>query len=355
MRIAQVCHRYHPNIGGVEKHVKAIAERLGEEFEVEVICSDLSPNTKREEVVNGIEVRRFGSISPGNAYFFCPQIYFYLRRRDFDIIHAHNYHAFPAFFAALAKKRSRFIFTPHYHGMSENRIRNLMLKPYKLFGSRIFEAADKIISVSNFERELIMRDFGVQKIDVIPNGVDLTRIKRSVPFDLQDSILYVGRLERYKNIHLIIEAIRYLDHYHLYIIGDGSYKSELIHLIHRLDLESRVKIISNASDDDVYRWMKTCSLFITLSGIEAFGMTVIEALAAGKPVIVNDEAGLSELAEKFEYVLPFKPKEDSIGELAGIIRENAGKKIDVDLHEYDWDNVVTRIKSVYWPILRSKI
>jgi len=347
MKIAQVCHRYYPKIGGIETHVREISERLSKKHDVEVICADFL----RESVVNGVKIKGFKSISPNNAYFFSPQIYFYLRISDFDLVHAHNYHAFPAFFASMAKGERKFVFTPHYHGMGSNLLRDLLHKPYKIIGSKIFKRADKIICVSDFERSLIQSKFNLkdnEKITVIPNGVNAEEIKRPEPFNFDgDLILYVGRLEKYKNIHLVIEAMEFLPGKYFYIIGEGGYKAELEKLIHRLNLGNRIKILNNVSDNEKYRWMRTCSLFINLSSIEAFGITVIEALAAEKPVIVNEECGLRELAEKFNGVFPVAAKEVSAAQLAGIMEERIGENVRVDLSEYDRNNVAEKVEKVY--------
>ena len=363
MKIAQVCHRYYPNRGGIEKHVKEISERLARKHDVEVICADLKlflkvlsksplgfPDNSHYQEINGVKVKRFHSIAPNDAYFFSPQILFYLRKNDFDIIHAHNYHAFPALFASLVKGR-KFVFTPHYHGVGSTLLRNLLNKPYKLLGSKIFRRADKIICVSEFEKELIIRNFSISedKRTVIPNGVDIDEIKEAKPFDFDgDLILYVGRLEKYKNIHLAIKAMEFLPESYFYIVGEtGNYKNEIEKLISKQNLENRVKILSDVSDDEKYRWMKTCSLFVNLSGIEAFGMTVLEALSAGKPVIVNEEGGLRELADKFEGVFPIRAKEISAEGLARIMEEGMGKGVSADLGEYDWDNIAKKIENVY--------
>ncbi|HIH96863.1 MAG TPA: glycosyltransferase family 4 protein [Thermoplasmata archaeon] len=354
MKIAQVCHRYYPNRGGVENHVKEISERLAKKFHVEVITADLSSNNKQITELKGVRIKRFRSIAPNNAYFFSPQILFYLRKRDFDVIHAHNYHAFPALFASLVKG-GKFVFTPHYHGMGSTAFRDFLNRPYKLIGSKIFKRADKIICVSEFEKELIIRNFGIleDKMVVIPNGVALKEIKETQPFDFDaDLILYVGRLEKYKNIHLAIRTMEFLPESYFYIIGEtGNYKNELGNLIHKLNLENRVKILSNVSDAEKYRWMKTCSLFVNLSSIEAFGITVLEALAAGKPVIVNEEGGLRELADKFDGVFPVRVHEfkerDSIEKLAKIMRESMGKEVKTDLDEYDWDIIAKKVEEVY--------
>ena len=190
MRIAQVCHRYSPNVGGVERHVQEIAERLARKHEVEVISADLVGGLPRREVIKGVKVTRFRSFSPGDAYFVAPQIRSYLKKGGFDVVHAHNYHAFPALLAALACNREKLVFTPHYHGVGSTPLRNILNRPYRRLGSRIFEGADRIICVSHYERRLVARDFGFEeKIEVIPNGINLDDIKRAEPFEVEGRLL----------------------------------------------------------------------------------------------------------------------------------------------------------------------
>ncbi|MBN1762687.1 MAG: glycosyltransferase family 4 protein [Methanomicrobia archaeon] len=355
MKIAQVCHAYYPHKGGIEEHVRQLSERLAKKFDVEVITADLSPNNKQITELNGVTIKRFHAIAPNGAYFFSPQMLFYLRKADFDLIHAHNYHAFPAYFASFVK-RGRFIFTPHYHGMGSTPFRNVLNKPYKYFGARIFKRADKIICVSEHEKALVQRNFGVAdtEIMVIPNGLNLMEIEEAEPFEFEhDLIVYVGRLEKYKNIQIAIRAMAFLPECQFYIIGEGRYRRDLEQLIHTLNLESRVKILSGVTDEEKYRWLKTCSLFINLSGIEAFGITVLEALAAGKPVIVNEEGGLREFAQKFEGVFPVRvrvhepAKRNNPKKLATIMDQKKGEEVREDLSAYAWETIAEKTENIY--------
>ncbi len=117
MRIAQVCPRYSPYIGGVETHVEEISKRLVRMgHEVTVISTDPSGKLPKEEVIDGVKVLRFPAFAPGDAYYMSPSLRSYVKKAgEFDIVHAHGYHAFPAYFASFTKA-PKFIFTPHYHG-----------------------------------------------------------------------------------------------------------------------------------------------------------------------------------------------------------------------------------------------
>ena len=162
MKIAQVCPRYSPDIGGVETDVKEISERLVlEGHDVEVITTDPSGKLKKKDMINGVKVTRFKSFAPGNAYYFAPQIYFYLKKHNYDVIHAHSYHALPALFAALSERKKKFVFSPYYHRGGHTPFRNLLHKPYKFFGKMIFSRADTVICISEYEKGLVESDFNV--------------------------------------------------------------------------------------------------------------------------------------------------------------------------------------------------
>ena len=350
MRIAQVCHRYSPNVGGVERHVQEIAERLARRHEVEVISADLAGSLPRSEVIKGVRVTRFRSFSPGNAYFIAPQITTYIKTSRFDVIHAHNYHALPALFAALAKREEKFVFNPHYHGAGSTPFRDLLNRSYKKIGSKIFDRSDQIICDSDFERKLVEKDFSIRgDIKIIPSGVDLEKIRSIKPFEIDERfMLYLGRLDKYKNVQSAIRAMRYLpEDLRFYIGGTGDHLEELMGLIERLDLGERVKLLGFVPEEDKYRWMKSCEVFVNLSGVEAFGITVLEALAAGAPAVVNAEGGLSEFAEKFDGVISVQLESISERELAKAIESSIGKDINDDLDDYDWRRIVENIEDTY--------
>lgn len=355
MKIAQVTHRYAPNIGGIETHVKEISERLAMDHDVEVITADLTPALDKTETLNEVTITRFSSITWGNAVYFSPSIRSYLEKNRFDIIHAHNYHAMPALSASRAAG-GNFIFTPHYHGRGSSMLTSILLRPYSYFGRKIFQRARKVICVSEYEKALVKRDFAVDDslISVIPNGINLASIRNAQPFEENDNvILSIGRLDRYKNIDIVIRAMPFLPEFAFNIIGEsGNYRTELQDLITTLKLTDRVKILDTVSDEDKNRWLKTCSLFVNLSDMEAFGITVLEAVAAGKPVVVNNVGGLADLGQRFRQVTTVR-REDyksdtSLRDLASLMKQASGRSFQENLRDYDWDEIAKKVEGKYF-------
>lgn len=356
MRIIQVCPRYYPDIGGVETHVGEISERLVKEgFEVEVVCTDPTGNQQKEGIINGVKVRRFRSIAPGDAYFLAPQIYFYLEKAECDLIHAHNYHALPAFFAALAKKDRKFVFTSHYHGRGHTALRDALHKPYKIIGSRIFRDADTVVCVSLYEKGLIEANFGIreEKLVCVPNGINLEEFKVESSVKNSETILYVGRLERYKGIHHIIRALPYLDGYRLVIVGKGPYEGELRRLALGVGVNERIEWLKDLPREALLGQYKSAGVFVLLSSFEAFGITVVEALASGTPCILAEKGALKEFVDDKTCFGLKNP--ENVEELAEKIAEVSGQNINFsDLAKdklMSWDEVADEYKKIYGELI----
>jgi len=348
MRIAQVCHRFYPNTGGIEKHVYEISKRIAKKFEVYVITADRNglPET---EIVEGIKIVRFRSLHPSNSFYVAPQLYVFLKRNDYDVVHAHNYHALPSLFASFACER--FVFTPHYHGRGGNLFRNLLHGPYRILGRRVFERAKAVICVSKHECDLVIEHFGIHKgIRIVPNGIDLKEIRRIGRAEEEDFVLYVGRLEAYKNVDVLVKAMKYIPEMKLYVVGEGSFKMKLEKLAYRLGLSDRILFLGKVSEERKFALMKACSVFVNLSSLEAFGITVLEALACGSPVVVNGGSGLKEFAEKFDCVFTTDLEPKTVAER---IKTAMGCDVRVNLKEYDWDNVARRVMDVYESVVKG--
>ncbi|MDD5472607.1 MAG: glycosyltransferase family 4 protein [Candidatus Methanoperedens sp.] len=343
--IAMVCHRYYPDLGGIETHVREISERLVHRgFDVEVICTDPTGKYPSNDYHNGVKITRFKSWAPKDAFYFAPQLYFYIKNHDYDIIHAQNYHALPALFASAAVK-GRLIFTPHYHGGSHSFFRNLLLKPYKLIGYFIFEKAEKVICVSEYEMKLIENDFHVSRARLvhIPNGLNMEDFKDINELKKESKIiLYVGRLESYKGIQYIIEALPLLDDYRLKVIGKGNYEKKLHELAQRLNVSDRIDWLKDIDNEEILSHFKSADVFVNLSTFEAYGITVSEALACGTPCIVARDGALEEFIDGDGCVGMDYPVD--INSLADIIKSRkrcAPRKMP------DWEDVTSDLIGLY--------
>ena len=359
MKIAQICPRYYPDIGGVETHVREISERLVKAgHDVEVITTDPTGKLSKREIVNGVKVLRFRSFAPGNAYYLAPQIYTYLKEHDYDVIHAHSYHAFPAFFASLGRHGGKLVFTPHYHRHGHTAFRDLLHKPYRLLGKMIFSRADSVICVSEYEKKLVESDFKVaSKTIKIPNGINLKEFENlkhpgkesKKKAGREKLLLYVGRLEEYKGIQYIIQSLPELQDFRLRIVGKGPYESELRSMAKSLGVEARVEWLKDLSRKKLLECYAGADIFLMLSSHEAYGITVAEALAAGVPCIVAKGSALEEFVDGKNCIGIENPvsKEKVARALKEIMRMGKNENFRIDKNIMDWNEVSARIEREY--------
>jgi glycosyltransferase involved in cell wall biosynthesis len=382
LKIAQICPRYFPDIGGVETHVKEISERLVKTgHDVEVITTDPTGRLNKREMINGVKVIRFRSFAPGNAYYLAPQIYFYLKKHNFDVIHAHSYHALPALFAALGKSETKFVFTPHYHRSGHTAFRNLLHKPYRLLGKMIFSRADSVICVSEYEKRLVEADFRVAgKTVKIPNGIDLKEFEHlrtrqkdegverengkekvrgektgkekvgEEKAEKEKILLYVGRLEEYKGVQYIIQSLPDLRGFRLRVVGKGPYETELHGMAKSLGVEGRVEWLKDLSRKELLECYADADIFLMLSSHEAYGITVAEALAAGTTCIVAKGSALEEFIDGIRCLGIDEPiKKERIIKLVNQLKgvKSNSQSITENLTLFDWDYVTEKIGNVY--------
>lgn len=308
MKIAQVCPRYYPHIGGVETHVREISEGLVKRgFEVDVLTTGSS--SESEEVIDGVVVRRFESRSPNEAYYFSNKLKEYLANnaKNYSIVHAHSYHALPALYAMQAKDSNMLVFTPHYLGGGQSFFRGMLHFPYRFVAGRIFDKAERVICVSEYEKELVLKGFRVddEKVLVIPNGVDreeLSKFKWS-PSSSRLKITYSGRLEkRQKKVDKLIRSFGLLVREYgvdadFVVIGRGPYEREMSKLIEDLGLQNRIFLKSWLPRDQYLEELASSNVFVMPSECECYCITAAEAITMGVPTVVADSAALHSYAQ----------------------------------------------------------
>ncbi len=356
MKIAQVCPTYYPSIGGVESHVRALSERLVRQgFEVEVLTTDSTGNLPKRETINSVRVLRFKSWAPSNAYHFSRELKVYLGRHSpqYDVVHAHSYHALPALYASQSKGVNKFVFTPHYHGTGHTLFRSLMHVAWRHYAKQIFKKSDRIVSVSNFERELLIKNFGLEakKVVLVPDGLDMREFEpadgeKSARTESTHAILCVSRLEEYKGIQYLLRCLARLPgSFTLEVVGGGPYKRKLEREAFELGVSGRVRFLEGLGREELLGRYRKAGVFVLLSKYEAFGIVVAEALASGRPCIVSRTSALAEWIDNetcfgIDYPIDLQKLSDLVTKVAGLrpIRRDG---------IMDWNEVADRMGQLY--------
>lgn len=344
MKILQVTHRYPPQTGGVETHVREISERLVKRgHEVTVLSADAQEGGSRRERRNGVKIRRFPGLAPGNAFYLAPGVAPAVRRCEADVVHTHNYHSLPAFFAALGYSDAQLVHTAHYHGASTSSLRDILLRLYRPVGAWTLNRASDVIAVSGWERDRLREDFGAAAA-VIPNGVRLEQFDNPKPEPhRRPYLLYVGRLEAYKGVQDVIRTLPRLPEYNLLVAGSGDFRGELERIAANTGVSDRVRFLGYVDDDRLPGLYAGADVCLQLSEFEAYGMTVAEALASRTPCVVRMGSALNDWVVNPGVVGVRSSSPEQVEEAVIKVRERTPTQESV----LDWDDVVHQIERTY--------
>jgi glycosyltransferase involved in cell wall biosynthesis len=302
MRIAQVVASYYPKIGGVEANARRLAlgcVQAGDQVTVFTHQLDDSP---AEEWIDGVRVLRFPLTVKGKIYQASLALFRSIKENaaEYDLVHAHSYHTLMGH--AAARTHLPFVFTPHYHGTGHSSFRAILHQVYRPIGMRQLRAADAIICHSDAEKGLLLKHFPwtCAKLMTIPLGTDLIPVTHpDNTFELTDpTVLVVGRLERYKNVDLVINAFRQLSFpAALVVVGQGPDRERLERHAANCDPERPILFTGTISDELLHQLYARASVVVAASDHEAFGLSVVEGLAFGARVVASAIPSHTEIAE----------------------------------------------------------
>jgi glycosyltransferase involved in cell wall biosynthesis len=148
-----------------------------------------------------------------------------------------------------------------------------------------------------------------EDIAIVPNGIDYDHIRSTDPTDSGYDVLFVGRLIEDKRVDLLVQAFDRVARDHdiqLGVIGDGPEADRLRELAETLDTSDRINFLGFVEDhDDVLAQMRAASVFASPSTREGFGITTVEAMAAGCTVVAADhpESAVDEVLDDAAGIL----------------------------------------------------
>lgn len=364
-RILFVTPRYLPSVGGVQNHVYQVSHRLARMgIEVTVLTTNPGNRLPAEEMVDGVRIRRVPAWPENGDYYFAPQIYPIIRNGSWDLIHVQSYHTFVAPLAMWAAWRSGMPFVTTFHGGGHSsQLRNAIRGVQQMLLRPFLARAERLIAISDFEIPLFSQRLRLpeKQFTLIPNGGDLPNLSdgESIPVE-KGLIVSIGRLEQYKGHHRVIAALpKILEQRpdaHLWIAGAGPYESKLRELAQQLGVADRVDIHAVPPSDrqQMARELSKAELVVLLSAFETHPIAVLEAVSLGRPVLVADTSGLSELAQKgFARAIPLKSTPPQVAQAIVDQLQHPQKPMKVNLPT--WDDCAAELVSLYNSIVAGRL
>ena len=333
---------YHPFVGGAEVAIKEITDRLGDEFQFEMITANLDGRQKEEEQIGKVRIYR-PSFSPPpyegggsggraeamrserrllrpleaisaaldrgevkkliNKYLFPWLAY----RKSVELQQKNNYDLIWAMMAnqagwAALKFKKKFPAVKYLLTLQEGDseldiwLRTFLIRPiYK----SIYHRADYIQAISGFLKKRAENLEAKCEVEVVPNGISMEHGTWNMEHNHEKikRVITVSRLVKKNGIEDLIKSIHLLiTSYQLpvtiNIIGDGKLRSKLEDLVKKLKLEDQVKFLGNIPNQEVYSYLADADVFVRPSLSEGLGNAFLEAMAVGVPVIGTKVGGI---------------------------------------------------------------
>jgi glycosyltransferase involved in cell wall biosynthesis len=366
-RIVQVTPNYPPLLGGLERVVQILATRLAARHDVSVVTTDNRAGgaPRRAVEAGGVKVLRHRSLTVAHTSLAPGMFGSLLRIRPGTVIHLHCATAVVPEQVWLSARMRGLKYILHFHmEVDASGPLGRLLPYYKthLFG-RVVRGAAGVIVLTESQRDFLAERYGVDrtKVYVVPNGVAEEfflppRPPRAEPAAGSESdplrLLFVGRLDIQKNVARLLDAMAQVDEpVRLRLVGDGDLRQDLLAQAARLGLGDRVEFVGRKHGDDLLKEYADAELFVLPSDREGMALVVLEAMAAGLPVLATAVPGNIETVEGAGVLAEPNPQAlaaaiDTLARdrsaLAAAAAAGAARVADSR-----WDQVVAAIEDVY--------
>jgi glycosyltransferase involved in cell wall biosynthesis len=378
VKIALVTLRFDAP-GGVETNVREVARRLhamGEE--VEVFASDLYDEARWDRrpdlstSVDGVPVHRFPvykRLVPGLTMPLMTGLLDALRAFDPDVIHAHSHRYGHVLEASLVAHRGEIplVISTHYHPADrrEPSLKRGLLRLQDVgFGMTAYRRAARLFVETRLEAEMVREFAPAGRIEIVPPGVDLAEWSRPeadhVTVALPEQfLLYAGRIAPNKGLDVLLRAIAALPtdaRASLVLMGpDWGERQRLERLAGELGVGAQVQFLGHVADRGTYRAIfRRATVFVLPSEWEAFGLVLLEAMAAGVPIVATSVGGVPEVLAKGACgrLVPYGSAPALAEALGSLLRDAPARAGYVRaahdrVRELTWDRCADRHRTIY--------
>ena len=358
----------NPYGGGAEVHLEELLRRMVQYgHEVTLFCSGF-PDCLPEETIEGIRI-----IRRGNRYNFNLIAPFHLRKlakqNSFDLL-VEDINKIP-FYTPLYLNLKTLVVVPHLFATTVFHEINFVLGTYIYLAEKplvpIYRGMPfNVISESTGE-DIRRRGVPARDISVIHCGIDrqLYSHDPKTPKYEQPTILYLGRIKKYKSVQHLIQALKLvkeqLPDARLMIVGDGDYLPNLKSLADSLNLSDDVEFPGYVSSDEKVTRMRRAHVAVLPSLKEGWGLTNIEANSVGTAVVAADSPGLRDSVRDGEtgFLYEYGNIEQFAEKLLTILtddslRENLEKGGLNWAEQFNWDRAARKFEDLVLEVTGGK-
>ena len=355
--------------GGVNNHIRELAVQFEEwGHRVRVIAPCSAPHKVLDDnfipMGRPVPVPSADSIARVSlSVWLRPRIKKLLREEAFDIVHVHN--PFAGFVPVNVLSVSETVNIATFHAYGTTRL--YRIGATKLV-KRYFRKLDGLIAVSEPARDFNSRYFPGE-YEIIPNGIRVDDFANGVsPFaNLRDgmiNLLFLGRLEKRKGLRYMLAAYSRLKwewpNLRLLVVGAGKPDDDSQRIISERQLRD-VIFVGAVSDEDRARYFQSADIYCSpATGRESFGIVLLEAMAAGKPIVATSIEGYASVMTHGKEGLLVPPKDDqALADTISILlrdqelRTTLGANGRLRVEEFRWERVARRVLDYYTKCLNG--
>ncbi|MFC1917417.1 glycosyltransferase [Chloroflexota bacterium] len=378
MKILQVNNLFSPRHGGsAEVPYRLSRELVNRGHQVTIYTSDFQLDPNHLPPLEGITFHTFKTWANAAGLQKTPGIILRARRevKDMDIIHLHNFRTFQNIAVHYYARKYGVPYVLQAHGsLPRIMFKKVLKKAFDVvWGKALLKDAAMVMAVTRTEADQYL-NAGVaeSKIRIIPHGVDADEFaslplkkefkrKHGIPED-RNVVLYLGRIHKIKGLDLLVKAfaeiIKNVDNVVLVIAGpDDGYLTELHKLVAALDLGEKIIFTGALYEREKLSAYVDADVYVLPSVYEIFGITLLEALACGTPVVLTDRCGLADaIKDRAGLVVGYDQKQLQTALQQLLTDEKlrygfgeAGRKMVRE--KFDWAKITGQVENLYQEIL----
>lgn len=379
MRILFICENYYPHFGGAEMLFQHLAEGYVQQGHQVTVLTHQMKGTTREEIMNGVQIRRIPSLFSRYVFTFAALKKAYILAKEHEIIQTTTFNGAPPAWIAARLRGKPIIIT--IHEVWQGRWQEITGFPF--WKASLHEILERLLYLLPFDRyicvsqatknDLLATGISPQKAVQIYNGfdheewqakrikkTDKQRLRKEWGWQNQTIFLACGRPGPSKGFIFLLRALAQVrgqlpDARLLLILGSPekyvqNYQS-LLQEIQVLHLQDLVKVITSLPYSQLKEYFAAADVVVVPSVMEGFGYTAVQAVAMGKPILASNAGSLPEVVAG-KYLLFQNKNVANLAEKLVLISQ--GKWQEKEPPIFPWEKTIGEYLKVYEEAVQEK-